>query len=66
MKKAVFWDVALCRFCVNRRFGGTYRLFRVEKSASEAAATVSRWFPAIAIAISLKGKDIPVIGRRGP
>jgi hypothetical protein len=25
MKKAVFWDVAACR-CVNRRFGGTYRL----------------------------------------
>jgi hypothetical protein len=26
MKKAVFWDVAPCRSCVNRRFGGTYRL----------------------------------------
>jgi hypothetical protein len=26
MKNVVFWDVALCRFCVNRRFGGTYRL----------------------------------------
>jgi Ca2+/Na+ antiporter len=26
MKKAVFWDVAPCRYCVNRRFGGTYRL----------------------------------------
>jgi hypothetical protein len=26
MKNAVFWDVAPCRFCVNRRFGGTYRL----------------------------------------
>jgi hypothetical protein len=26
MKNAVFWDVATCRFCVNRRFGGTYRL----------------------------------------
>jgi hypothetical protein len=23
MKNAVFWDVAPCRFCVNRRFGGT-------------------------------------------
>jgi hypothetical protein len=22
----VFWDVALCRTRVNRRFGGTYRL----------------------------------------
>jgi hypothetical protein len=26
MKNAVFWDVAPCRSCVNRRFGGTYRL----------------------------------------
>jgi hypothetical protein len=25
-KNVVFWDVALYRFCVNRRFGGTYRL----------------------------------------
>jgi hypothetical protein len=23
MKNAVFWDVAPCRSCVNRRFGGT-------------------------------------------
>jgi hypothetical protein len=26
MKKSVFWYVAPCRYCVNRRFGGTYRL----------------------------------------
>jgi hypothetical protein len=26
MKSAVFLDVAPCRYCVNRRFGGTYRL----------------------------------------
>jgi hypothetical protein len=26
MKDIVFWDVALCRSCVNGRFGGTYRL----------------------------------------
>jgi hypothetical protein len=26
MKNAVFWDVASCGSCVNRRFGGTYRL----------------------------------------
>jgi hypothetical protein len=24
MKNAVFWDVALCRSCANRRFGETY------------------------------------------
>jgi hypothetical protein len=26
MNKIVFWDVMPCRFCVNRRFEGTYRL----------------------------------------
>jgi hypothetical protein len=26
MKNVVFWDVALCMSCVNRRFGGTYSL----------------------------------------
>jgi hypothetical protein len=26
MKNAIFWDVAPCRSCMNRRFGGTYRL----------------------------------------
>jgi hypothetical protein len=26
MKNTVFWDVAPCRYFVNRRFGGTYRL----------------------------------------
>jgi hypothetical protein len=26
MKNAVFWDVASCRYFLNRRFGGTYRL----------------------------------------
>jgi hypothetical protein len=25
-KKAVFWDVAPCSSCMNRRFGGTYRI----------------------------------------
>jgi hypothetical protein len=25
MKNAVFWDVAPCGSCNNRRFGGTYR-----------------------------------------
>jgi hypothetical protein len=35
LKNAVFWDVAPCRSCVNRRFGGTYRL--------QIEATCSRW-----------------------
>jgi hypothetical protein len=36
---AVFWDVAPCIYCVNRRFGGTYRLHLQDR-----AATYSRWF----------------------
>jgi hypothetical protein len=39
MKNAVFWDVALCRSCVNRRFEGTYRLhLQGIKTASEKLA----------------------------
>jgi hypothetical protein len=43
MKKAFFWDVAPCRYGVNRRFGGTYRLHLqgrseiIRKSAREAS-----------------------------
>jgi hypothetical protein len=36
LKNAVFWDMAPCRYCVNRRFWGTYSL--------QSAATCSRWF----------------------
>jgi hypothetical protein len=32
LKNAVFWDVAPCRYCVNRRFGGT------------VCCTCLRWF----------------------
>jgi hypothetical protein len=40
MKNAAFWDVAPCRSCVNRRFGGTYRhhLQGRKKFASEEPA----------------------------
>jgi hypothetical protein len=39
MKNAVFWDVAPCTSCVNRCFGGTYRLhLQGIKSASEEPA----------------------------
>jgi hypothetical protein len=39
MENAVFWFVASCSSCVNRRFGGPIAsIFR--------AATCSRWFPA--------------------
>jgi hypothetical protein len=39
MKKAAFWDVAPCISCVNRRFGGTYRL-----QLDSVCCTCSRWF----------------------
>jgi hypothetical protein len=36
VKNVVFWDVAPCKSCVNRRFEVTIAsIFRVEKSASE-------------------------------
>jgi hypothetical protein len=39
MKNAVFWDVALCRSCLNRCFGGTYSLhLQGRKSESEESA----------------------------
>jgi hypothetical protein len=43
MKNIVFWDVALCRSCVNRRFGGTYRLHLRGRKIRERGTSVSRW-----------------------
>jgi hypothetical protein len=41
MKNAVFWDVAPCRYCVNRRFGERISsIFRIEKFASEDFSTL--------------------------
>jgi hypothetical protein len=40
---AVFWDVAPCRSCVNRRFGGTYRLHLQGRKIRERGTSVSRW-----------------------
>jgi hypothetical protein len=53
MKNAVFWDVTPCIYCVNRRFGGTYRLHLQGRkihgrgtsvSRLQTAATCLRWF----------------------
>jgi hypothetical protein len=35
-KNTIFWDVATCRYFVNRRFGGTYRLHLQSKSNPRA------------------------------
>jgi hypothetical protein len=38
---AVFWDVSPCRFCVYRRFGGTYRLHLQGRKIRERGTSVS-------------------------
>jgi hypothetical protein len=43
MKNVVFWDVALCRSCVNGRFGGTYRLHLQGRKIRERRTNVGRW-----------------------
>jgi hypothetical protein len=43
MKKAVFWDVGPCRYHVNRRFGGTYRLHLQDRKIHKQGTSVSRW-----------------------
>jgi hypothetical protein len=35
--------VALCRSCVNRRFGGTYRLHLQSRKISERGTSMNRW-----------------------
>jgi hypothetical protein len=48
MKNVVYWDVALCRSCVNRRFGGTYRLHLQGRKIRELQVTAdwaTRIFP---------------------
>jgi hypothetical protein len=50
-KNAVFWDVALRRYCVKRRFGGTYRLHLQgirnprARNQLEQRAYANLWFP---------------------
>jgi hypothetical protein len=43
VKNAVFWDVAPRRSCVNRRFGGTYRLHLQGRKIRERGTSVGRW-----------------------
>jgi hypothetical protein len=43
MKNAVFWDVAPCRSCVNRRFGWTFRLHLHGRKIREWGTSLSRW-----------------------
>jgi hypothetical protein len=43
MKNAVFWDVAPGRYCVNRRFGETFRFHVQGIKICEQGTSVSRW-----------------------
>jgi hypothetical protein len=43
MKNVVLWDVALCKSCVNRLFGRTYRLYIQGRKIRERWTSVSRW-----------------------
>jgi hypothetical protein len=43
LENAVFWDVAPCRSCVNRRFGGTYRLHLQGRKNRERGTSASKW-----------------------
>jgi hypothetical protein len=43
LKNAVFWDVVPCRSCVNRRFGGMYRLHLQGRKICERGTSDSRW-----------------------
>jgi hypothetical protein len=43
MKNVVFWDVALCRTWVNRRFGGTYCLHLQGGIIREQWTSVNSW-----------------------
>jgi hypothetical protein len=42
VKNAVFQDVATCRSCANRRFGGTYHLRHQGRKICERGTSVSR------------------------
>jgi hypothetical protein len=43
MNNAGFWDVVPRRSCVNRRFGGTYRLHFQGRKVRERGISVSSW-----------------------
>jgi hypothetical protein len=49
MKSAVFWDVAPCRSCVNRRFGGP----RARNHREQVAADCRQNFKILSVIYSL-------------
>jgi hypothetical protein len=47
MRNAVFCDVAPCISCLNRRFGGTYRLPLHGRKIREQGTSMSRWLQTV-------------------
>jgi hypothetical protein len=43
MENAALWDVVPCKYCVNRRFGGTYRLHLQGTKIRVWGTSVSKW-----------------------
>jgi hypothetical protein len=68
MKIVVFWNVALFRSWVNRRFGGTYRLLLQARKIRELGTSVSRWLqtePPVGKNQLFKNKEVGSVGHMG-
>jgi hypothetical protein len=60
VKNAVFWELAPCRFCVNRRFRGMYRLHLQGRKIRERETSVSRWLQTTAAVTVVKLTTVQV------
>jgi hypothetical protein len=62
LKNAVFWDVAPCRYFVNRRFGGTGRLhlqgIRNPRSMNQREQVAASQKTAFFIVTAVKTSDL--------
>jgi hypothetical protein len=65
MKNAVFLDVVPCRFYMNRRFGGKYRLHLQGKKIRERGTSVSRWLQLQLQPPAHAGSKVPLIPNLG-
>jgi hypothetical protein len=61
MKNAVFWDVTPCSSCVNRRFGGTYRLHLQGRKIRKQGTTVVQTSVSLTI-IQIQSPSCPMSG----
>jgi hypothetical protein len=54
LMNVVFWDVVLCRSCVNRRFGGTYRFHLQGRTIRKRETSVRMWLQSAYLPFNLK------------